>query len=1427
MSSTSTTSTTSSSSSSSTTTLSTTASITQSLSKIVSPLSLSSSEIKDDQQTQPTTQTQTQPQQPLIKKNGSSLLQHKVPLLSLNTKSRHHSLNVDSIVTRDIDKRRSESSISSQYQQLYTSEQQQQQRPNDTASPRDIPTPRTSAAMQLLDNITNDTSLPSNRSGSPTNDVIGDGSRSRSRTSIGRKSVGPALSYDAMDLLDQIVSESLMASPSTSSVKSDSITPDLITPRSISTPTLASPALSSTPDSNRSGYQQITPDRVRKQMSFPVFGSNSSCGNSPRIGTPMLPSRSSIAALSNSPVLVSRPVVVKNDQQTTQDIWRSTLSSRPKEELIKVCFDEVPGKKITQRFSIDMTPLEIKTKLLEEVGQDYMSIVDQFELKVLSINLAFTNESLPLRRQLVMQACNITRLFPRLQLAFKCPGDGIKSIDPEAIDIKSHVEAELEIFNLIGNNHTRFLDNSKSEVVKFRREMAHYRLVQPTPTNHLTQYIYVLSEPMPLVIPPRITIQVTFPNSVHITKKLHCDPNQTVTETLNDIYRKYSVFEKVSTKDMSPIDFVLKVTGFSEFILSVPQLGTKTVEEHRIKPSGKDGDFSMLDYDYIRSCISKQQIVELTFSSSSILAKQAEPNISFIDKLLDTNDFDSDGEDELSAPFEPLVEGVIVQSPPQQSISPSSQPQSAQQGIFSQQQNTAAAAAANGRFLPITRVNRLFRIKLVGLRNINLMRNEEARTKFVDRQLYGFVMVELYHGGEPVSSPVFSSAIPLPSMETINFPDWERDVWTPFNISIRSLPRATRACLTFFVTSEQLTDPSESKSIPIGWANYQLINHKGYLCTGPVALRLWEDGRANPIGTCIDNLAAKTPTILLIEFETFVKPVVFVPPDYDQLSPRAVESRDAANQVKKTILEPAEARRLKLLMQSDALMVLQPEDKRLIYNHRHLYVNKPKALAKFLSGVNWVEMDQTLEAYRHLQEWAALRPTQALELLDAKFADSNVRSYAIAALNCFTDAEFSDFLLQLTQVLKYEPYHMSDLTNILIQRSLSNTSRIGHPFFWFLKAELDTPEIEERYSLLLEGYLRSCGSHRQELIKQDSVINMLLTVANSVKTAQGTSEKKKVLFDGLSKLKLPDRFQLPLDPRWEAKGLIVDKCKYMDSKKLPLWLVFENAEPFAKPLTVIFKVGDDLRQDILTLQVIRIMDKIWKSCGLDLRLQPYKCVATGNGVGMIEVVLNANTIANINKDAGGTGALLEEKTLDNWLRDCNPGDADYNKAVETFILSCAGYVVATYVLGIGDRHADNIMITKAGHLFHIDFGHFLGNYKKKYGFKRERAPFIFTPQYMAIVGGKDSDNFKFFVQTCCLAYNTLRKHTDLFINLFQLMLSTGIPELRHADDIDYLRKALAPDSSDVEAAKEFTNNIHVALNTKTVLLNDIFHNWAH
>ena len=99
------------------------------------------------------------------------------------------------------------------------------------------------------------------------------------------------------------------------------------------------------------------------------------------------------------------------------------------------------------------------------------------------------------------------------------------------------------------------------------------------------------------------------------------------------------------------------------------------------------------------------------------------------------------------------------------------------------------------------------------------------------------------------------------------------------------------------------------------------------------------------------------------------------------------------------------------------------------------------------------------------------------------------------------------------------------------------------------------------------------------------IINRLEEVAQIVKNVPEHADRPKVLREELSKIVFPKSFQLPLDPYKTCRGVQIDKCRVMDSKKLPLWLTFVREDPWEPPLVVLFKSGDDLRQDQLTLQV--------------------------------------------------------------------------------------------------------------------------------------------------------------------------------------------------------------------------------------------------
>jgi phosphatidylinositol-4,5-bisphosphate 3-kinase len=297
------------------------------------------------------------------------------------------------------------------------------------------------------------------------------------------------------------------------------------------------------------------------------------------------------------------------------------------------------------------------------------------------------------------------------------------------------------------------------------------------------------------------------------------------------------------------------------------------------------------------------------------------------------------------------------------------------------------------------------------------------------------------------------------------------------------------------------------------------------------------------------------------------------------------------------------------------------------------------------------------------------------------------------------------------------------------------------------------PMLMERFGLLQEEYLKGLRAPDFARINRESkMLSVLIDLAARVKahdrrnTESAAERQTEFLRAELRRLGkapaeesgLPPTFTLPLDPTFEACGLLAEKCKVMGSAQRPLWLEFQNADPHGDPLALILKTGDDLRQDILTLQMLKIIDQIWKAEGLNLWLVPYRCVATGEEQGMLEVV-PGNTLLQIMREGSGTtsrGFITSTTWLSNWLRAQNPSPEAYEEAKERFLLSNAGYCVVQHVLGIGDRHPSNIMVKPNGNLFHIDFGHFLGHFKyavKSIGVLRCPTMFLSSILFLAFV----------------------------------------------------------------------------------------------
>lgn len=167
-----------------------------------------------------------------------------------------------------------------------------------------------------------------------------------------------------------------------------------------------------------------------------------------------------------------------------------------------------------------------------------------------------------------------------------------------------------------------------------------------------------------------------------------------------------------------------------------------------------------------------------------------------------------------------------------------------------------------------------------------------------------------------------------------------------------------------------------------------------------------------------------------------------------------------------------------------------------------------------------------------------------------------------------------------------------------------------------------------------------------------------------------------------------------------------DKCKILTSAKRPLFLTWKNDLEYSRhyrdTFELIFKHGDDLRQDMLTLQILKLMDILWKSEGLDLKMIVYDCFSTGSKTGFIEVIKNSMTLFKIQMEAGMRGRYqIDTLQIFKWLSMNNNSSKKLDQAVDYFTKSCAGFCVATFILGIGDRHPDNIMLNRDGQVLHL------------------------------------------------------------------------------------------------------------------------------
>ena len=505
-----------------------------------------------------------------------------------------------------------------------------------------------------------------------------------------------------------------------------------------------------------------------------------------------------------------------------------------------------------------------------------------------------------------------------------------------------------------------------------------------------------------------------------------------------------------------------------------------------------------------------------------------------------------------------------------------------------------------------------------------------------------FLRISIFHGNTEIVERIDTSVeeILSKSDESKTERSQIQSKVVDFNINVSNLPRMARLCFGLYKIKK-------GKVKALAWTNRSVFNYRRKM-RKPFPLYMWDvnddepsHDLLNPYKTTEDNSDKKEATSIDVSFvNTFHTSVVF-PKDFNPEYECFVGQESTRR--RKTIDMYTDE--LNKISRRDPLHPITQEEKDLLRGLKHdCRVDHPHILPRIIDCVDYRNNLEVRELHSLLTKWPIIPMENALQLLDYAYPDERVHEYVVKCLDDETDEKLEMYLCQLVQALKHQNFYDSSLSRFLIKRALKN-QRLGHKLFWNLRSETRKDLSTLKLTLVLEAYLLAAPEHVNILQQQRQFLHRLKSIDDTLQlqetsNAEFTFDKRNEIY--MQNIKryftlspTDEGFISIKDPTLRGHQIQTAECAIMKSKKKPQKLVFNNydanlqMEKRLQKVSFIFKTGDDLRQDSLIIQMIQIMDNLWKRKGLDLKMTVYNVVPTQLDQGLIEFVQDAETVCKV------------------------------------------------------------------------------------------------------------------------------------------------------------------------------------------------------
>jgi hypothetical protein len=290
------------------------------------------------------------------------------------------------------------------------------------------------------------------------------------------------------------------------------------------------------------------------------------------------------------------------------------------------------------------------------------------------------------------------------------------------------------------------------------------------------------------------------------------------------------------------------------------------------------------------------------------------------------------------------------------------------------------------------------------------------------------------------------------------------------------------------------------------------------------------------------------------------------------------------------------------------------------------------------------------------------------------------------------------------------------------------------------------------------------------------------------------------------------------------KIIKIKSSKRMKSNTKPMFItIIISNDIKTKEVSLILKKDDELRKERIVACLITILQIKLKEQAerhkykqednnkfIDFEMVPtYEIIVLDKKFGIIEVVPNSVTLREIIHD--------HKTNLQNYIFNKNKKfiiDEVKTRFAQSFAISSS----ISYILGLGDRHMDNIMINDKGQIFHIDFGYIMKNpITNIFGSPNIKV----TPGIIDFLDGVNSTYFELFKNMFIKSHEVLRLNKNIIVNHYEIL---GDENFMNWDYFkDKLENRFMNNMNDKDISTTLINEITTS-NNFTNALGDFFHN---